>query len=102
MRRTLKLSVLGAALSAGILATTVPSSFADHGRSRPLTIRGVLTDEGATCQALRDRRGRLYTLAGIPSGFSEGDVVQVRGRVAEVSICQQGTTISVERIRRIR
>ena len=102
MAKTLKLSASGIALCATILLTSVTPGLADHRSGRPVTIRGVLTDEGVECQTLRDRRGRLYTLSDVPDRFSEGDFVQVRGRVAEFSICQQGTTISVERIRRIR
>jgi long-subunit acyl-CoA synthetase (AMP-forming) len=62
-------------------------------------VTGTLTDEGAECQALRGDDGELYTLTGDLSSFSAGDRVRVKGRVAEISFCQQGTTIEVRRIR---
>lgn len=61
-------------------------------------VTGVLTDEGVECPALRADSGDLYTLAGDTGRFGSGDRVEVTGTVAEVSICQQGTTISVENI----
>ena len=64
-----------------------------------INVRGTLTGEGVECQALRGDDGELYTLTGDLSGFEEGDRVKVRGTVAEVSICQQGTTIEVQSIR---
>src|SRR5688572_21163762 len=64
-----------------------------------INVRGTLTDEGVECQALRGDDGELYTLTGDLSGFEEGDSVKVRGTVAEVSICQQGTTIEVQSIK---
>lgn len=66
----------------------------------PLVVTGVLTNEGVECPALRTDNGRLYTLAGSTSGFSAGDRVRVRGSRAEMSICQQGTTINVSKIER--
>jgi hypothetical protein len=48
---------------------------------------------------MRGDDGKLYTLTGGNVGdFFPGDRVRVDGRVAQVSICQQGTTISVTRI----
>jgi hypothetical protein len=64
-----------------------------------INVRGTLTDEGVECQALRGDDGELYTLTGDLSGFEEGDRVKVRGTLAEVSICQQGTTIEVQSIK---
>lgn len=61
-------------------------------------VEGRLTGEGATCQAMRGSDGRLYTLSGNLRWFHTGDYVQVRGRIAEMSTCQQGTTIEIERI----
>lgn len=63
-------------------------------------VTGVLTREGVECPALRDDDGELYTLAGDLGDFGPGDRVHVHGTVAEVSICQQGTTIRVESISR--
>jgi hypothetical protein len=68
--------------------------------SREVRVTGTLTREGAECQAMRGDDGRLYTLAGRNLGdFFPGDRVQVEGRIAEASICMQGTTIDVNRIR---
>lgn len=68
-------------------------------RDGRITVTGVITREGVRCPALRGSDGRLYTLAGDIGSFQPGDRVQVRGRRAEASICMQGTTITVERIR---
>ena len=60
------------------------------------TVRGTLTTEGVECQALRSTTGVLYTLTGNLGEFRAGDQVCVKGRRAEVSICQQGITLVVE------
>jgi hypothetical protein len=61
------------------------------------TYAGTITDEGIECLAMRDRDGRLYTLAGVKrDAYAPGDEVCVRGEVAEMSYCMQGTTISVD------
>lgn len=67
-----------------------------------VTVTGRLTGEGVECQAFRSKGGKLYTLAGNLRGFKAGDRVRVVGRVAEISMCMQGTTLSVESIRRIK
>jgi len=67
--------------------------------SQMINVRGTLTGEGIECQALRGDDGELYTLTGDLSGFEEGDRVKVRGTVAEISTCQQGTTIEVQSIK---
>ncbi len=68
------------------------------GQPGSVTVSGTLTPEGVQCQALRGQDGRLYTLAGNTGPFRNGDRVRVRGQVAQVSNCMQGTTISVEAI----
>lgn len=81
--------------------TAVSSTFRIGQPAGPpeVTVVGTLTREGAECPAMRGDDGRLYTLAGGDTGsFRPGDRVRVVGRVAEVSFCQQGTTISVRRI----
>lgn len=67
---------------------------------KKVVVRGVLTDEGVECQALRGDDGILYTLAGKLEGFQVGDRVRVQGTVAEMSICQQGTTLDVKKIQK--
>ncbi len=66
-----------------------------EGGGRTIVIKGVLTDEGVECQALRTDAGELYTLVGDLKGFQVGDQVCVAGTIAESSICQQGLTIVV-------
>jgi len=63
-----------------------------------VTVTGVLTDEGVECRALRGDDGRLYTIAGDLEGFAVGERVRIEGRIAEMSYCMQGTTLTVERI----
>ena len=65
-----------------------------------LTVRGRLTDEGVECPAMRGDDGKLYTLLGDLKGLRPGDKVCVRGRVAEISHCMQGTTLAIEQIGR--
>ena len=64
-----------------------------------VTISGTVTGEGVECLAVRGDDGRLYTLAGNVGDLQPGDRVQVQGRRAEMSFCQQGTTIDVRRYR---
>lgn len=64
-----------------------------------LSITGELLRANATCPRLAGDNGRVYTLAGDLDDFEPGDRVRVSGEVAEVSNCQQGTTIVVDRIR---
>jgi len=66
--------------------------------SGTVCVKGKLTDEGVECQAFRSTDGELYTLAGDLNGHQSGDEVVVCGTIAEVSFCQQGTTINVSRI----
>ena len=56
-------------------------------------VRGTLTDEGATCQALRDRSGQLYTFYADMTGYKIGQFVCVCGPVAQMSFCNQGTVL---------
>jgi len=70
-----------------------------------ITVVRRLTDEGVECQAMRqDRTKKLFTL--IPKsklrGFHNGDHVEVKGTVQQITFCQQGTTVSINTIRRIR
>lgn len=55
-------------------------------------------EAGVECPALRGSDGRLYTLAGDLGPFGPGDCVRVAGVAAEVSLCMQGTTLSVLRV----
>jgi hypothetical protein len=62
-----------------------------------VTVTGTLTREGVECPALRSDGGRLYTLT-TRGRFQPGDRVRVTGTIAQVSFCQQGTTINVRSI----
>jgi LysM repeat protein len=82
------------ALSDTFQVTSAPPP--GHGR---VTVIGTLTREGVECQVMRGDDGQLYTLTGdLPRRLRPGDRVRVVGRIAEVSFCQQGTTISVEQV----
>ncbi|HVO16905.1 MAG TPA: DUF5818 domain-containing protein [Alphaproteobacteria bacterium] len=60
-------------------------------------VRGRLT-EGAECPALRTAEGTVYSLArGGPALAKDGEIC-VCGRKAEVSICQQGITLTAVRL----
>ena len=63
-----------------------------------VSVHGTLTREGVECPAMRADNGRLYTLTPTTGRFQPGDRVTVRGTLAQVSFCQQGTTIRVQSI----
>jgi hypothetical protein len=67
-------------------------------QSGTFTITGTLTREGVECPAMRGDNGRLYTLTGDTGRFQPGTHVRVTGTVAQISYCQQGTTIQVRAI----
>lgn len=68
----------------------------ESGPDKVVTVTGTITDEGVECIAMRDSEDRLYTLAGDTGEYGPGDKVCVRGTIAEMSHCMQGTTIAVE------
>lgn len=72
-----------------------PAPQPDRGR---IEMSGTLTRQGAECPVMRGDDGRTYSLAGELRGFRPGDRIFVEGRIAEMSICQQGTTIDVRRV----
>lgn len=88
------------AAAAIFIAVAAASASADSHEpmSDPVTIEGVLTDEGVTCPALRGDDGELYTLAGDIGDLQPGQRVRVTGEVAEMSMCMQGTTIALHEI----
>ncbi len=67
-----------------------------------IDVTGTITREGTTCTALRGDDGRLYTLAADTDGFRPGDRVRIIGDAAELSFCQQGTTVNLRSIRHSR
>ena len=87
-------------LSPGPVAGQGPNS--TRATAKQIVVTGRLTGEGVECQALRAKNGKLYTLAGPLRGFKVGDKVRVVGSVAEISTCQQGTTLTVLNIKRVK
>jgi hypothetical protein len=85
------------AVAAIFIAVAATSASADthEPMSEPVTVEGVLTDEGVTCPALRGDDGELYTIAGDIGELQPGQRVRVTGEIAEMSICMQGTTITL-------
>lgn len=65
-----------------------------------VSVHGSLTNEGVECPAMRDPAGTLYTLATNDLDWAAGTQVMVRGTIAGMSTCMQGTTISVSSIER--
>ncbi|HUP46220.1 MAG TPA: DUF5818 domain-containing protein [Thermoanaerobaculia bacterium] len=64
-----------------------------------VTITGTVTDEGVECPAVRTDDNQLYTIATRDrSRLQPGTRVRITGTVAEMSFCQQGTTISATSI----
>lgn len=61
-------------------------------------VTGRITDEGVECPTLRGPDGTLYSLAGDTALFEAGDAVTVTGSFADMSMCMQGRTLSVESI----
>lgn len=60
---------------------------------------GQLIAGGAECQLFQADNGKQYTLTGNLAGFKEGDKVNIKGTLQEISFCQQGDgTISVSTI----
>ncbi len=92
------LLVLVAALSCGRDGAAPPAPPAPGAAAETVELDGLLTDEGVECQGMRGMDGFLYTLTGDLHGLTSGDRVHVTGHRAESSICQQGTTLEVERI----
>lgn len=63
-----------------------------------VNVVGTLTTQGAECPTFRGDNGQLYSLIGGTRGFRPGDRVRVRGRIAEMSFCMQGTAVEVRSI----
>lgn len=106
MQRTLKttLPMLALLLALSSIALGAQGNKPENkpeGKQDMVTLVGTLTDEGVECQAFRARGNQLFTLTGDLGGFQTGDRVRVVGSVAEVSTCQQGTTVVVRSIRRV-
>jgi len=90
------LGALPALLTSG--TGTIAVAAMAGGSESLVTISGLLTREGVECQALRSDKGELFTLVGNLQGFGPGQRVRVTGQRMEVSTCQQGTTVRVNKI----
>ncbi|WP_233417089.1 LysM peptidoglycan-binding domain-containing protein [Halovulum marinum] len=59
--------------------------------------------EGAECFTLRTPDGELYAVVSTDIPFTDGEYVEVEGRFADVSFCQQGRgTVQVTSLREVR
>jgi hypothetical protein len=67
-----------------------------------ITVVGRLTNEGIECRTLRqDKSNNLFTLTGnVP--YKNGTHVKVIGTITQVSFCQQGTTIALTSITKVK
>lgn len=84
-----------------LIAVTVAFGAAQaQSDSGEVTVVGTLSDEGVECAAMRGDDGTLYTLTGQGTlGYgAAGTRVSVTGKIADISICQQGTTIEVSSV----
>lgn len=63
-------------------------------------VLGVLSNEGATCQAMRDGEDRLYSFYADMTGYAIGEQVCVCGPVAEMSFCNQGIVLEARHLDR--
>lgn len=77
---------------------TPPPPTAENAESG-MTITGTVTNEGVECPAVRTEDGKLYTIATSDrEKLRPGTRVRITGEIAQMSICQQGTTISAGKI----
>jgi hypothetical protein len=92
---TLRMRMLLAAVSLALF--TLLSMVSARSQTNTVTVTGTLTDEGVECRAMRDDQGVLYTLTpkGRVAEFQPSDRIRVSGNIAQISMCQQGTTIEV-------
>jgi hypothetical protein len=98
---TLRMRMLLAAVSLALftLLSMVPARSQDN----TVTVTGTLTDEGVECRAMRDDEGVLYTLTpkATVAEFQPGDRIRAFGKIAEISMCQQGATIEVTAVEKV-
>ena len=102
IKTLLPILLLALALTGAAVAQQ-PDNPGQGDENRSVRIVGTLTDEGAECPALRGDDGKLYTL--MPrdvEGFEIGDRVAVVGKAAQISICNQGTTLEVQKITEVK
>ena len=67
--------------------------------SREMSFSGKLIAGGAECPLFQTDDGKQYTLTGNLSGFKESDAVVIKGKLLEISYCQQGEgTIAISSV----
>jgi hypothetical protein len=67
-----------------------------YDRGDNIVVDGYLTNEGSSCQALRDDNGELYMLVGNTYGLRTGDHARVTGRVVDGGYCDwEGTAFEI-------
>lgn len=90
---------------AGLATAAASDEKAPKDASKPgtsITVVGTLI-KGVECQALReDKTNKVFTLTKKPKGYKNGDHVKVTGKTVDISICQQGTTIAVTKIVKVK
>ncbi|MGZ8866790.1 MAG: DUF5818 domain-containing protein [Thermoanaerobaculia bacterium] len=92
-------NVLFAALLLIACTATPPTPPPPEDAASGMIITGTVTGEGVECPAVRTEDGKLYTIATAERGkLKPGVRVRITGEIAEMSMCQQGITISAERI----
>jgi hypothetical protein len=69
-------------------------------QAEEITVVGTINSDGVECTAMTGDDGTLYTLTPRDAiGLTQpGTRIKVTGTVAEVSMCQQGTTIEVAKV----
>jgi hypothetical protein len=98
IKTLLPILLLALALT-GVAAAQQPDNPGQGDENRSVRIVGTLTDEGVECPALRGDDGNLYTLTPRElQGFEIGDHVAVVAKLAQVSFCNQGKTLEVQKI----
>jgi hypothetical protein len=93
--RIMKKLVLVAVILVSLLGCATQNAAPSSGS---IVVTGRITDEGVECLALRGDDGKLYTIGRPQNPPATGQRVRVTGTIAEMSICMQGTTISVEKL----
>jgi hypothetical protein len=93
-------SALIVILCASVTAASDTKATAKTGKS--VTAVGTLM-KGVECQAMKeDKTGSVFTFTKMPKGFKNGDHVKVTGTVVDISICQQGTTLAITKIVKVK
>ena len=75
-------------------------SFAASAHAEEITVVGTINADGVECTAMTGDDGTLYTLTPRDAvGLApSGTRLKVTGTIAEISLCQQGTTIEVTKV----